>query len=94
MPPALVNSESLQGSGQLPKFSNESFKCINDDLWFSPTAEVPLTAFHKNEIIDPKILPLKYVAYSPCFRREAGIMGENKRFGLGFISLIRLNYIG
>ena len=71
MPPALVNSESLQGSGQLPKFSEESFKCSNDDLWLSPTAEVPLTAFHKEEIINPKILPLKYVAYSPCFRREA-----------------------
>ena len=54
MPPALVNSESLTGSGQLPKFSNESFKCLNDDLWLSPTAEVPLTAFHKNEIIDSK----------------------------------------
>ena len=65
MPPALVNSESLTGSGQLPKFSNESFKCSNDDLWLSPTAEVPLTAFHRNEIIDSKQLPLKYVAYSP-----------------------------
>ena len=52
MPPALVNSESLKGSGQLPKFSNESFKRSNDDLWLSPTAEVPLTAFHRNEIID------------------------------------------
>ena len=51
MPPALVNSESLTGSGQLPKFSNESFKCSNDDLWLSPTAEVPLTAFHRNDII-------------------------------------------
>jgi len=55
MPPALVNSESLTGSGQLPKFSNESFKCSNDDLWLSPTAEVPLTAFHRNEIIDYSI---------------------------------------
>ena len=54
MPPALVNSESLTGSGQLPKFSNESFKCSNDDLWLSPTAEVPLTAFHRNDIIDSK----------------------------------------
>jgi len=52
MPPALVNSESLTGSGQLPKFSNESFKCSNDDLWLSPTAEVPLTAFHRIDIID------------------------------------------
>ena len=62
MPPALVNSESLTGSGQLPKFSNESFKCSNDDLWLSPTAEVPLTAFHRNELIDPKLLPIKYLS--------------------------------
>ena len=79
MPPALVNSGSLQGSGQLPKFSNESFKCSNDDLWLSPTAEVPLTAFHREEIIDHKLLPIKYVAYSPCFRREAGSYGKDTK---------------
>ena len=90
MPPALVNSESLKGSGQLPKFSNESFKCANDDLWLSPTAEVPLTAFHKNEIIDPKILPLKYVAYSPCFRREAGSYGRDTK---GLIRLHQFNKV-
>ena len=90
MPPALVNSESLQGSGQLPKFSNESFKCDNDDLWLSPTAEVPLTAFHKNEIIDLKYLPLKYVAYSPCFRREAGSYGRDTK---GLIRLHQFNKV-
>ncbi len=90
MPPALVNSESLQGSGQLPKFSNESFKCANDDLWLSPTAEVPLTAFHKNEIIDSKLLPLKYVAYSPCFRREAGSYGRDTK---GLIRLHQFNKV-
>ncbi len=90
MPPALVNTESLQGSGQLPKFSNESFKCDNDDLWLSPTAEVPLTAFHKNEIIDPKLLPLKYVAYSPCFRREAGSYGRDTK---GLIRLHQFNKV-
>ncbi len=90
MPPALVNSESLQGSGQLPKFSNESFKCANDDLWLSPTAEVPLTAFHKNEIIDSKFLPLKYVAYSPCFRREAGSYGRDTK---GLIRLHQFNKV-
>ena len=90
MPPALVNSESLQGSGQLPKFSNESFKCANDDLWLSPTAEVPMTAFHKDEIIDPKILPLKYVAYSPCFRREAGSYGRDTK---GLIRLHQFNKV-
>ncbi|MBK16556.1 MAG: serine--tRNA ligase [Prochlorococcus sp. SP3034] len=90
MPPALVNSESLQGSGQLPKFANESFRCINDDLWLSPTAEVPLTAFHKNEIIDPNLLPLKYVAYSPCFRREAGSYGKDTK---GLIRLHQFNKV-
>ncbi len=90
MPPALVNSESLQGSGQLPKFSNESFKCSNDDLWLSPTAEVPLTAFKRNEIIDPKLLPIKYVAYSPCFRREAGSYGKDTR---GLIRLHQFNKV-
>ena len=90
MPPALVNSESLQGSGQLPKFSNESFKCSNDDLWLSPTAEVPLTAFHRNEIIDTKQLPVKYVAYSPCFRREAGSYGRDTK---GLIRLHQFNKV-
>ena len=90
MPPALVNSESLQGSGQLPKFSNESFKCSNDDLWLSPTAEVPLTAFHRNEIIDFKLLPIKYVAYSPCFRREAGSYGRDTK---GLIRLHQFNKV-
>jgi len=90
MPPALVNSESLRGSGQLPKFSNESFKCDEDDLWLSPTAEVPLTAFHKGEIIDPKLLPLKYVAYSPCFRREAGSYGKDTK---GLIRLHQFNKV-
>jgi len=90
MPPALVNSESLKGSGQLPKFANESFKCINDDLWLSPTAEVPLTAFHKSEIIDPTKLPLKYVAYSPCFRREAGSYGKDTK---GLIRLHQFNKV-
>jgi len=90
MPPALVNSESLTGSGQLPKFSNESFKCSNDDLWLSPTAEVPLTAFHRNELIDPKHLPIKYVAYSPCFRREAGSYGRDTK---GLIRLHQFNKV-
>ena len=90
IPPALVNSESLLGSGQLPKFSNESFKCSNDDLWLSPTAEVPLTAFHRNEIIDPKKLPIKYVAYSPCFRREAGSYGRDTK---GLIRLHQFNKV-
>jgi len=90
MPPALINSESLQGSGQLPKFSNESFNCSNDDLWLSPTAEVPLTAFNRNELIDFKQLPIKYVAYSPCFRREAGSYGRDTK---GLIRLHQFNKV-
>ena len=90
IPPALVNSNSLQGSGQLPKFSNESFKCSDDDLWLSPTAEVPITAFHKDEILDLNKLPLKYVAYSPCFRREAGSYGKDTK---GLIRLHQFNKI-
>ena len=90
IPPALINSNSLQGSGQLPKFSNESFKCSDDDLWLSPTAEVPLTAFHKEEIIDINKLPLKYVAYSPCFRREAGSYGKDTK---GLIRLHQFNKV-
>ena len=90
MPPALVNTSSLQGSGQLPKFSNESFKCSDDDLWLSPTAEVPLTAFHKDEILDSNKLPLKYVAYSPCFRREAGSYGKDTK---GLIRLHQFNKV-
>ena len=90
MPPALINSESLQGSGQLPKFSNESFNCSNDDLWLSPTAEVPLTAFHRNEIINTELLPIKYVAYSPCFRREAGSYGRDTK---GLIRLHQFNKV-
>ena len=90
MPPALVNSKSLKGSGQLPKFSNESFNCSNDDLWLPPTAEVPLTAFHRDEIIDHKQLPIKYVAYSPCFRREAGSYGRDTK---GLIRLHQFNKV-
>tara|TARA_Y100000589_G_scaffold300633_1_gene310915 strand:+ start:1707 stop:2984 length:1278 start_codon:yes stop_codon:yes gene_type:complete len=90
IPPALINSDSLRGSGQLPKFSNESFKCSEDDLWLSPTAEVPLTAFHKDEILEINELPLKYVAYSPCFRREAGSYGKDTK---GLIRLHQFNKI-
>tara|TARA_Y100000589_G_scaffold320342_1_gene350116 strand:+ start:879 stop:2156 length:1278 start_codon:yes stop_codon:yes gene_type:complete len=90
IPPALINTESLTGSGQLPKFSKESFKCFEDDLWLSPTAEVPITAFHKDEIIDFNLLPLKYVAFSPCFRREAGSYGKDTK---GLIRLHQFNKV-
>ena len=90
LPPALVNSSSLTGSGQLPKFAEESFKCSADDLWLTPTAEVPLTSLHRDEIIPNEKLPLKYVAYSPCFRREAGSYGKDTR---GLIRLHQFNKV-
>jgi len=90
LPPALVNTASLTGSGQLPKFAEESFRCSDDDLWLTPTAEVPLTSLHRGEIISKDLLPLKYVAYSPCFRREAGSYGRDTR---GLIRLHQFNKV-
>ena len=90
LPPALVNTASLTGSGQLPKFADESFRCADDDLWLTPTAEVPLTSLHRGEIISKDLLPLKYVAYSPCFRREAGSYGRDTR---GLIRLHQFNKV-
>ena len=90
LPPVLVNSASLTGSGQLPKFAEESFRCAEDDLWLTPTAEVPLTSLHRDEIIPADQLPLKYVAYSPCFRREAGSYGRDTR---GLIRLHQFNKV-
>ena len=90
LPPVLVNSASLTGSGQLPKFAEESFRCADDDLWLTPTAEVPVTSLHRDEIIAADQLPLRYVAYSPCFRREAGSYGRDTR---GLIRLHQFNKV-
>ena len=90
MPPILVNSDSLRGSGQLPKFAEESFKCAEDDLWLTPTAEVPITSLHRDEVIAAEKLPLKYVAHTPCFRREAGSYGRDTR---GLIRLHQFNKV-
>ena len=90
MPPVLVNSASLQGSGQLPKFAEESFRCAEDDLWLTPTSEVPVTSLHRDEIIPVDKLPVRYVAYSPCFRREAGSYGRDTR---GLIRLHQFNKV-
>ena len=90
LPPALVNTASLTGSGQLPKFAEESFRCADDDLWLTPTAEVPITSLHRGEIIPKDLLPLRYVAYSPCFRREAGSYGRDTR---GLIRLHQFNKV-
>ena len=90
MPPILVNSASLTGSGQLPKFAEESFRCADDDLWLTPTAEVPVTSLHRDEVIPTEQLPLKYAAYTPCFRREAGSYGRDTR---GLIRLHQFNKV-
>ena len=78
-PPLLVNAETMTASGQLPKFVDDLYKCKDDDLYLIPTSEVPLINLHRNEIFSAEELPLKYTAYSPCFRREAGSYGKDTR---------------
>ena len=79
-PPFLVNAESLQGTGNLPKFEQDLFKIAGDwNLYLIPTAEVPLTNLHRGEILDGRQLPLRYTAYTPCFRSEAGSYGADVR---------------
>ncbi len=90
MPPILVNSDSMQGSGQLPKFAEDGFKCDRDDLWLTPTAEVPLTNLHRDEVLTEAQLPINYCAYTPCFRREAGSYGRDTR---GLIRLHQFNKV-
>lgn len=90
MPPVLVNTDSLTGTGQLPKFAEESFKCGDDDLWLTPTAEVPLTNLYRGEIIEATELPIYHCAYTPCFRREAGSYGKDTR---GLIRLHQFNKV-
>ncbi|MEY3296761.1 MAG: hypothetical protein RLZZ597_21 [Cyanobacteriota bacterium] len=90
MPPYLVNSAALTASGQLPKFAEESFQCREDDLWLTPTAEVPLTNLHRDDILTDDQLPIHYCAYTPCFRREAGSYGKDTR---GLIRLHQFNKV-
>ncbi|MEO0395123.1 MAG: serine--tRNA ligase [Cyanobacteria bacterium P01_A01_bin.137] len=90
LPPILVNSASLTGSGQLPKFAEDSFRCADDDLWLTPTAEVPLTNMHRGEILTEDEIPINYCAYTPCFRREAGSYGRDTR---GLIRLHQFNKV-
>jgi len=80
LPPFMVNSAAMLGTGQLPKFSADLFRIAGDyDLWLIPTSEVPLTNIHAGEILDEKQLPIYYTAYSPCFRSEAGSYGKDTR---------------
>jgi seryl-tRNA synthetase len=82
--PMLVNSGSMVGTANLPKFADQAFKVENTDLWLIPTAEVPVTNYHREEILDGERLPLKYVAYAPSWRTEAGAAGKDTR---GFIRM-------
>jgi seryl-tRNA synthetase len=79
LPPFMANRESMTGTGQLPKFAEDLFKIENLDYYLIPTAEVPVTNIHRDEILDEKVLPVYYVAYSPCFRAEAGSYGKDTR---------------
>ena len=78
-PPYMVNRASMTGTGQLPKFEEDAFKIANTDYFLIPTAEVPVTNLHRDEIIDGAELPIKYCAYSACFRSEAGSAGRDTR---------------
>lgn len=79
LPPFMVNSETMKGTGQLPKFKEDLFKIEDWDLWLIPTAEVPVTNIHSGETLAEADLPVKYTAYTPCFRSEAGSYGKDTR---------------
>ena len=79
LPPFLVNSKTMTGTGQLPKFADDLFRIQDWDLWLIPTAEVPVTNIHSGETLAEDDLPLKYTAYTPCFRSEAGSYGKDTR---------------
>ena len=79
LPPFMVNSQSLFGTGQLPKFKEDLFKCEDHDFWLIPTAEVPVTNIYREETLDAEALPIRLCAYTPCFRSEAGAYGRDVR---------------
>jgi len=79
LPPFLVNRKTMTGTGQLPKFEEDLFKLADPDYFLIPTAEVPVTNIHQDEILDEEDLPLYYAAYTPCFRKEAGSYGKDTR---------------
>ena len=79
LPPFMVNRDSMIGTGQLPKFEEDAFKIAEKEFFLIPTAEVPVTNIHKDEILKEADLPIKYVAYTPCFRSEAGSAGRDTR---------------
>ena len=90
IPPALVNRAALVGTGQLPKFEDDLFRLAEGEYFLIPTAEVPLTNLHRDEMLEQDELPIKYVAYTPCFRSEAGSYGKDMR---GLIRLHQFNKV-
>jgi seryl-tRNA synthetase len=78
-PPSVVRTDTMIGTGHLPKFAEDAYHIERDDLWAIPTAEVPLTAMHAGEVLEESALPQRYTAYTPCFRREAGSAGRDTR---------------
>ena len=79
LPPFLVNRDTMTGTGQLPKFEEDLFRVSEPDFFLIPTAEVPVTNIHREEMLEREQLPIRYVAYTPCFRREAGSYGQDVR---------------
>ena len=89
-PPFIVNEDSMFGTGQLPKLEDDMYHITKDELYLIPTAEVPITNLHRNEILDDSSLPINYVAYSACFRREAGSYGKESK---GFLRVHQFNKV-
>ena len=90
MPPLMVNRAAMTGTGQLPKFEEDLFQMRDEELFLIPTAEVPVTNLHREEILPEDALPIRYTAYTPCFRREAGSYGKDTR---GLIRLHQFNKV-
>ncbi len=90
LPPFMVNSNSMTGTGQLPKFAQDMYKCVDEDLYLIPTAEVPVTNIYNGEILSEDDLPKYMTAYTPCFRREAGSAGKDTR---GLIRVHQFNKV-
>jgi len=89
-PPFLVNSDAMTGTANLPRFAQDSFRVQDRDLWLVPTAEVPVTNMYREEILDAAQLPIRHVAFSPCFRSEAGAAGKDTR---GYVRLHQFNKV-
>ena len=89
-PPFVVNRDSMKGTGQIPKMEEDMYHATKDDLFLIPTAEVPITNLHRNEILEEKNLPVKYAGYSACFRREAGSYGKDSK---GFLRVHQFNKV-